>query len=161
MSDTSKITPCLWFDGSAEEAVTFYASLFAGSTIDKVQRSPTDYPGGKAGDVIVMHFTLAGRGYMALNGGPTEKFTNAISMSIDCRDQTEVDFFWEKLTADGGQPIMCGWLKDRYGLSWQVVPRRLPELLADPDRAKAKRVMEAMMGMVKLDVAALEAAARG
>jgi predicted 3-demethylubiquinone-9 3-methyltransferase (glyoxalase superfamily) len=159
MSSKQKITPCLWFDSNAEEAVNFYTSVFAGSSIDQVQRSTVDYPGGKAGSVLIIKFTMAGQGYLALNGGPHEKFNNAISLSVDCADQAEVDRFWSALTADGGRPVQCGWLQDKFGLSWQVVPRRLPELLSDPDTATAKRVMEAMMQMVKIDVAKLEAAA--
>jgi predicted 3-demethylubiquinone-9 3-methyltransferase (glyoxalase superfamily) len=159
MTAMQKITPCLWFDGNAEEAVRFYTSVFAHSSVDQVQRSTIDYPGGKAGAVLIIKFTLAGQGYLALNGGPSEKFNNAISLTVDCEDQAEVDRYWDALTAGGGNPVQCGWLKDRYGLSWQIVPRRLPELLSDPDTAKAKRVMEAMIQMVKIDVAAIEAAA--
>jgi predicted 3-demethylubiquinone-9 3-methyltransferase (glyoxalase superfamily) len=154
-----KITPCLWFDGNAEEAVRFYTSVFKGSSIDSVLRSSVDYPGGKEGSVLLISFTLAGQGYQALNGGPFDKFNNAISLSADCEDQAEVDRLWEALTADGGEPVQCGWLKDKYGLSWQIVPRRLTELMSSPDAAKAKRVMQAMMQMVKLDVAVLERAA--
>lgn len=109
--------------------------------------------------MLIIAFTLAGQSYLALNGGPYEKFNSAISLSVDCEDQAEVDRLWAALTADGGQPVQCSWLKDKYGLSWQIVPRRLPELLSDPDTAKARRVMEAMMQMVKIDVAKLEAAA--
>lgn len=161
MATQQKITPCLWFDGNAEDAVHFYTSVFANASIDNVQRSTIDYPGGKVGAVLLIKFTLAGMAYLALNGGPSEKFNNAISLSVDCEDQAEVDSFWTALTADGGKPVACGWLKDKYGLSWQIVPRRLPELLSDPDPAKAKRVMEAMVQMVKIDVAKLEAAAAG
>lgn len=157
----SKITPCLWYDGNAEEAANFYVTLLPDSRIDKVQRAPADYPAGSAGDVLVVHFTLAGQSFMGLNGGPEFHFTEAVSFSIDCEDQAEVDRLWDALTADGGQPIQCSWLKDKYGLSWQIVPRRLPELLADPDPARARRAMEAMMTMVKIDVAALERAADG
>jgi predicted 3-demethylubiquinone-9 3-methyltransferase (glyoxalase superfamily) len=156
-----KTRPCLWFDGEAEAAANFYVALLPDSRIDKVQRAPTDYPSGGEGAVLVVEFTLAGRSYMAMNGGPGHPFTQAISLSIDCADQTEVDRLWEALTADGGQPVACGWLKDRWGLSWQVVPSALPRLLADPDPARAARVFQAMMGMVKLDVAELERAAAG
>jgi predicted 3-demethylubiquinone-9 3-methyltransferase (glyoxalase superfamily) len=161
MSQTSrqKITPCLWFDGNAEEAVQFYTSVFADSSVDQVQRSTIDYPGGKVGAVLIIAFTLAGQSYLALNGGPSEKFSNAISLSADCEDQPEVDRLWTALTADGGKPVQCGWLKDKFGLSWQIVPRRLPELLSDPDTAKARRVMQAMIQMVKIDIAQIEAAA--
>ena len=156
-----KITPCLWFDGNGEAAVTFYTSVFAGSSIDDVHRSTVDTPSGKAGAVLLIKFTLAGQQYLALNGGPYDKFNDAISLSVDCEDQAEVDRLWATLTADGGRPVQCGWLKDKFGLSWQIVPRRLPELLSDPDTAKARRVMQAMLQMVKIDVAQLEAAAVG
>jgi predicted 3-demethylubiquinone-9 3-methyltransferase (glyoxalase superfamily) len=156
-----KITPCLWFDGNAEEAVRFYTSVFADSSVDQVQRSTVDYPGGTVGSVLIIAFTLADQRYLALNGGPSEKFNNAISLSVDCEDQAEVDRLWTALTADGGKPVQCSWLKDKYGLSWQIVPRRLPELLSDPDTAKARRAMEAMMQMVKIDIAKIEAAAAG
>jgi predicted 3-demethylubiquinone-9 3-methyltransferase (glyoxalase superfamily) len=159
MTSNQKITPCLWFDGNAEEAAMFYTSVFANSSIDEIRRSTVDYPGGKEGSVLIIRFTLAGTGYLALNGGPYEKFNNAISLSVDCEDQAEVDRLWTALTANGGTPIQCGWLKDKYGLSWQIVPRRLPQLLSDADAAKAKRVMQAMMQMIKIDVAQLEAAA--
>jgi predicted 3-demethylubiquinone-9 3-methyltransferase (glyoxalase superfamily) len=161
MTPKQKITTCLWFDGKAEEAARFYTSVFAHSSIDEIQRSTVDYPGGKEGSVLLVTFTLAGQSYLALNGGPFDTFNNAISLSVDCADQAEVDRMWIALTADGGTPIQCGWLKDKYGLSWQIVPRRLTELLSDRDTTKARRVMQAMMQMVKIDVAALEAAARG
>jgi len=156
-----KITPHLWFDGNAEEAAEFYVSLFPDSRIDAVHRSAGDNPSTKKGDVLVVQFTLAGRPYAGINGGPQFSFTEAVSLQIDCADQAEVDRYWNALTADGGAESMCGWCKDRFGLSWQVVPRRLMELLASPDRAAAERTMQAMLPMKKLDVAALEAAARG
>jgi predicted 3-demethylubiquinone-9 3-methyltransferase (glyoxalase superfamily) len=156
-----KITPCLWFDGNAEEAVRFYMSVFPDSSIQEINRSKVDYPGGKLGSVLMITFTLAGQSYLALNGGSFHKFNEAISLSVDCKDQAEVDRLWAALTADGGNTVQCGWLEDKYGLSWQIVPSRLPELLSDPDTAKAKRVMESMMQMVKIDVAELEAAAAG
>lgn len=157
---SQKITPCLWFAGNAEEAVRFYTSVFPNSSIEQETRSPSDYPGGKAGDVLLYTFKLAGQTYLALNGGRHDSFNDAISLSVDCADQGEVDRYWELLTANGGKPVACGWLKDKYGLSWQIVPRRLPELLTSSDPATAKRVMAAMMEMVKIDVAALEAAAK-
>ena len=156
-----RITPCLWFESNAEEAVRFYTSVFPDSSIQLIQRSNTDYPGGKQGAVLLVTFTLAGLSYQALNGGPHHAFNDAITLSVDCEDQAEVDRLWSALTADGGSPVQCGWLKDKYGLSWQIVPRRLPELLSDPDTAKGKRAMEATMKMVKIDVAKLEAAAAG
>lgn len=155
-----KINTFLWFDGNAEEAAKFYTGIFPDSSIDETTRTTMDYPGGKEGDVITVTFTLSGRSFIAMNGGPDHPFTDAISFSIDCADQAEVDRYWDALTEDG-EEVMCGWLKDRYGLSWQVTPRILPELLADPDRAKAKRVMEAITQMVKIDVAKIEAAAKG
>lgn len=159
MTARQKITPCLWFECNAEEAVRFYTSVFPDSSVENVHRAKADTPGNKEGEVLFIEFTLAGQRYQAINGGPHEKFNDAISLSVDCADQAEVDRYWEALTADGGRPVQCGWLKDKYGLSWQIVPLRLTELLSDPDSAKAKRVMQAMMKMVKLDVAALEAAA--
>jgi len=157
----SKITPCLWFDGNAEEAANFYVTLLPDSRIDTVMRSPADNPSTPEGAVLTVEFTLAGQSFMGLNGGPQFHFTEAVSFSIDCEDQAEVDRLWDALTADGGQPVQCGWLKDRYGLSWQIVPKALPRMLNGPDRDGAKRAMQAMMGMVKLDVAELERAYRG
>lgn len=154
-----KITPCLWFEGNALDAVHFYTSVFPGSEITKVHHARSDTPGNKEGQVLMVVFTLAGQSYQALNGGPHDKFNDAISMSVSCDDQAEVDRLWAGLTADGGRPVQCGWLKDKYGLSWQIVPKRLGELISDPDPARGKRVMQAMMEMIKLDIAALEAAA--
>ena len=159
MTSRQTITPCLWFKDQALEAAEFYTSVFPDSSIVTVQRAPADTPGPKAGSVLVVQFKLAGQDYQALNGGPHDKFNDALSLSVSCKDQTEVDRYWSALTGGGGKPVQCGWLKDKYGLSWQIVPKRLPELLADPDPEKAKRAMEAMMKMVKIDVAALEAAA--
>jgi predicted 3-demethylubiquinone-9 3-methyltransferase (glyoxalase superfamily) len=156
----SKIAPCLWFDGEAEEAAGFYVSLLPGSRIDRVQRNVTDGPAGKAGSVLVVEFTLAGRRFMALNGGTRFAYTHAVSFHVGCADQAEVDRLWAALS-DGGSVERCGWLKDRYGVSWQIVPTVLGELLGDPDPAKAERVMRAMLGMVKLDIAGLEAARNG
>lgn len=157
----SKITPCLWFDGEAEEAANFYATLLPDSRVERVNRSPADYPSGKAGDVLTVDFTLAGQSFMGLNGGPEFKFNEAVSFIIECDDQAEVDRLWDALTADGGQPVACGWVKDRFGLSWQITPKRLLELMTDPDPGRAKRAMEAMMDMVKIDIAALERAVDG
>lgn len=155
------VTPCLWFDREAEEAARFYTSLLPDSRIDEIQRSPADWPAGKAGDVVMVTFTVGGRRFLALNGGGGQPANFAVSLSVECRDQAEVDRLWDGLLAGGGQPIQCGWLRDRYGFAWQVVPEMLPRLISDPDRAKARRVMEAMFDMVKLDVAALEKAAAG
>jgi predicted 3-demethylubiquinone-9 3-methyltransferase (glyoxalase superfamily) len=155
-----KITPCLWFDGQAAEATAFYTSLFPNSRVNKVHRSPADTPSGHKGSVLTVDFELDGRSYIALNGGPEFTFNEAISLSIDCEDQAEVDRYWDALLANGGEPSVCGWLKDRFGLSWQVVPRRMTEMFASSDRAAAERAMEAMLKMVKIDVAELERAYR-
>jgi predicted 3-demethylubiquinone-9 3-methyltransferase (glyoxalase superfamily) len=156
-----KISPCLWFDGKAEEAARFYTSLFPDSRIDSIDRSPAESPSGPADMVITVNFTLDGRSFIGLNGGPDFSFNEAISLSIDCADQAEVDRYWAALTADGGEESVCGWLKDKYGVSWQVVPRRLIELTTGPDREAAARAFQAMLKMVKIDVAELERAARG
>jgi predicted 3-demethylubiquinone-9 3-methyltransferase (glyoxalase superfamily) len=156
----SKIAPCLWFEREAEEAAKFYVSLFPDSRIDHVQKNIVDTPAGKADSVLVVDFTLAGQRFMALNGGMRFEYTHAISLAVDCTDQAEVDRFWDGL-ADGGAIEQCGWLKDRYGVSWQIVPTVLAKLLGDPDPVKAARVMQAMMQMVKLDIAGLQAAYQG
>ncbi len=156
----SKISPCLWFDGEAEEAANFYVSLLPDSRIEKVQRNPVDTRSGKAGTVLVVDFTLAGQRFMALNGGTRFEYTHAVSFKIDCADQAEVDRLWDTLS-DGGQVEQCGWLKDRYGVSWQIVPAALVQYLGGPDRAGAQRAMEAMLGMVKLDIAGLKRAYEG
>ncbi len=161
MTTAQKITPCLWFKDQALEAAQFYTTLLPNSAIRTVQRAGGDYPGGKAGAVLMVAFTLAGQHYQALNGGLHDTFNDAISLSVSCDDQAEVDRLWSALTADGGKPVQCGWLKDKYGVSWQIVPKRLIELMSDPDAARSKRVMQAMMKMVKLDIAQLAAAAAG
>src|SRR5665213_20204 len=157
----SKITPCLWFDGEAEEAATFYVSLLPDSRIEKVQRNPVDGPGGKAGTALVVEFTLAGQRFMALNGGTRFEYTPAVSFKIDCADQAEVDHLWDALCSNGGQASRCGWLKDRHGVSWQIVPKALVQYLGGSDRAGAQRAMKAMMQMTKLDVAGLKEAYEG
>jgi predicted 3-demethylubiquinone-9 3-methyltransferase (glyoxalase superfamily) len=156
----SKITPCLWFDGDAEEAARFYVSLLPDSRIDHIQTNVADSPSGKAGSVLVVEFTLAGQRYVALNGGMKVDYTNAVSFMINCADQDEVDRLWEALSA-GGEEVQCGWLKDRWGLPWQIVPSVMLKMLSDPDRAKAARAMQAMMQMVKLDIAELQRAYDG
>jgi len=156
----SKIAPCLWFDGEAEEAANFYVSMLPNSRIDSVQRNVSDGPAGKTGTVLAVAFTLAGQRFLALNGGTRFEYTPAISFMVDCADQAEVDRLWDALS-DGGAPNRCGWLKDRYGVSWQIVPTVLPKLLGDRDTAKAQRVMQAMLRMYKLDIADLEAAYAG
>jgi predicted 3-demethylubiquinone-9 3-methyltransferase (glyoxalase superfamily) len=155
-----KVTPFLSFDGQAEEAARFYVSLLPDSQIDQVTRSPIDTPGGIAGTVLLVEFTLAGTQYIALNT-PGFSFTEAVSFSIACADQTETDRLWAALTADGGSEIACGWLKDRWGVFWQVTPTRLMELIKDPDRERARRAMEAMIKMVKIDIATVERAVEG
>lgn len=152
-----RTTPCLWFDGQAEQAAQFYVSIFPNSTIVDVARY-TDAGPGTAGSVMTVLFELDGQRFVGLNGGPAFRFNEAVSFQIDCADQDEVDYYWTRL-ADGGEEGPCGWLKDRFGLSWQVVPAALPALLGDPDPARARRAMAAMMDMGKLDVTALRAAA--
>ncbi|WP_327115603.1 VOC family protein [Streptomyces sp. NBC_01341] len=148
-----KIRPCLWFDDQAEEAAAFYVSVFGGdSRIENVTRWPEGTE--SAGSVLTVDFVLAGQEYLGLNGGPQFTFDEAVSLSVDCADQEEVDRLWAKFT-EAGEESRCGWLKDKYGLSWQIVPRELPELLSGPDRARAQRAMKAMMGMRKLDIQAL------
>lgn len=159
--EMQKITNCLWFQGEAEEAARYYVSLFPDSRIDKVHFALSDTPGVEKGGVLFVEFTLAGQRFQSLSGNSSDPFNNSISLSVSCADQAEVDRYWESLTADGGEPIACGWLKDRYGVSWQIVPSRLMELISDADPARASRAMKAMMEMVKIDIAALEAAADG
>jgi len=156
-----KITPCLWFDGNAEEAARFYTSLFPNSDIERVDTAAADTPSGPEGSVLTVAFNLDGRPFIGLNGGSDFRFNEAVSFSIDCADQAEVDRYWDALLADGGEPSVCGWLKDRFGLSWQVIPRQLPEMLKSGDQAAARRAMEAMLKMVKIDVAELERAYSG
>lgn len=154
-----RITPNLWFDTEAEEAAGFYASVFKQSRILNVTHYTEAAP-SKAGTVLTVEFELNGQRFVGLNGGPQFKFNEAISLAIDCDDQAELDYYWERLT-DGGEERPCGWLKDRYGVSWQVVPTGIEELFADPDRERARRAMEAMFGMKKLDIEALRRAADG
>jgi predicted 3-demethylubiquinone-9 3-methyltransferase (glyoxalase superfamily) len=152
-----ELSTCLWFDTEGEAAAQFYTSVFPNSRIVEVTRYGAANP-GREGTVMTVSFELDGRPFLALNGGPQYTFTEAVSLMVMCESQEEVDAFWGKLT-DGGEPGPCGWLKDRYGLSWQIVPTRLPELLSDPDADRAQRVMAAMMQMGKLDIAVLEQAA--
>jgi predicted 3-demethylubiquinone-9 3-methyltransferase (glyoxalase superfamily) len=154
-----KISPFLWFDHQAEEAANFYVSIFPNSKITHIARYGAAGPGPK-GTVMTVSFSLDGQEVVALNGGPMYKFSEAFSLSIDCKTQEEVDRYWDKLGA-GGEPGPCGWLKDRYGLSWQVVPSVLPQMLCDPDPAKADRVMKVMMTMKKLEIAPLKKAYEG
>ena len=158
----NKVYTCLWFDhGQAEEAAQFYTSLVPGSSVDNVSRSPADTPSGPEGAVLTVDFTLAGVPYQALSGGPDFKFNEAASIAVRCEDQAETDKLWDALIANGGGPSVCGWLKDRFGLSWQIIPRRLQQLLGDPDPDRARRAMEAMLKMTKIEIAELESAANG
>jgi predicted 3-demethylubiquinone-9 3-methyltransferase (glyoxalase superfamily) len=158
MPTLSKISPCLWFNGEAEAAAKHYKTIFPNSRILSVDRSPADTPSGPAGMVLTVNFSIAGQTFIGLNGGPDFTFSEAISFSIDCADQAEVDRYWDALIAGGGEPSVCGWLKDRFGVSWQVIPRRLNEMLESPDREAAGRAMEAMLKMVKIEVSELEEA---
>ena len=155
-----KIKPFLWFDDQAEEAMNFYTSVFKDSRVIGVSRYGEAGP-GKQGSVMIATFEIEGQRFTALNGGPRFKFTEAISFEIDCETQEEVDYLWESLTSGGGEESMCGWLRDKYGLSWQVVPRILGELMGDEDREKAKRVTEAMLSMRKIEIAELQRAYEG
>lgn len=154
-----KITPCLWFDTQGEEAATYYTSIFPDSRINQVARYGKAGPGPE-GSVITVSFQLDGQGFVALNGGPQFTFTEAISFQVSCGTQDEVDGYWSRLS-EGGQEGACGWLKDRYGVSWQIIPTRLGELLGDPDPDRSERAMRAMLQMKKIDIAALEQAAAG
>lgn len=156
----SKIAPCLWFDGKAEEAAQFYVSLLPDSQIDNIMRYRADTPGGSTGSVMAVNFTLAGQQFIALNGGPHFQFTPAISFFVNCAGQSEVDRLWGRLS-EGGSTERCGWLRDRYGVSWQIVPTVLGEMLSDADPERARRVLQAMLQMIKLDIDALEKAYDG
>jgi predicted 3-demethylubiquinone-9 3-methyltransferase (glyoxalase superfamily) len=156
----SNITPCLWFDGKAEEAANFYVSLFSDSHVDAVHRAPSDYPSGKAGDVLMVEFTLMGRPFTGLNGGPAFQFNEAISFQIPVETQAEVERLSDALSAIP-EAEQCGWVKDRFGVSWQIVPRQLIRLIGDPDPARARRAFAAIMEMKRIDIAALERAADG
>lgn len=157
-----KITPFLWFDDQAEEAAKFYTSVFKNSKLGAVSRYEDDESsqrtGRPKGSVMIAEFQIEGQNFIALNGGPMFKFNESVSFVIDCTNQEEVDYYWNKLTADGGQESMCGWLKDKFGLSWQVVPRIVTEMLQDKNREKAERVMQAIFTMKKIDIEALRRA---
>ena len=157
----SKNTICLWYERDALEAANFYAQTFPDSAVGAVHRAPGDYPNGKQGDVLTVDFTVAGIPCMGLNGGPMFKQSEAFSFQIATEDQAETDRLWDAIVNNGGQESACGWCKDKWGLSWQITPRTLIEAIADPDRAAAKRVFEAMMNMGKIDIVAIEAARRG
>ena len=155
------ITPCLWFDGNAEEAAKFYTSIFPNSRIDKIVPAAADTPSNRKGEVITVEFTLDGTKFVGLNGGPEFRFNESISFMIECKDQEEVDYYWDALVRGGGEHSVCGWLKDRFGVSWQVIPRRLLEMTESDDRPAAERAMKAMLEMTKIDIAKLEEAYRG
>lgn len=158
---TQKITPFLWYSKEAEEAAAFYASIFPDSRVTRVTAMPSESPSGPPGSVKVVEFLLFGQPFVAMSAGPLDPFNHAVSFVVSCDDQAELDRYWNALLANGGTPEQCGWLKDRFGLSWQIVPRSLGEMMADTDKARAKRASDAMMKMVKLDIAALEAAYHG
>ena len=156
MAKVSKIKPFLWFEHQAEEAAKFYTSVFKSSNVGKVARYPEGSP-GPAGSVMTVEFQIEGQEFIALNGGKQDfRFNDAISFSVECENQKEIDYYWEKLLAGGGKPVQCGWLKDKYGLSWQVVPAGMDEIFAGKDKARAQRAMQAMLKMVKLDMKELE-----
>jgi 2-polyprenyl-6-hydroxyphenyl methylase/3-demethylubiquinone-9 3-methyltransferase len=157
----AKNTVCLWYDGDAEEAARFYASIFPDSSVDAVHHAPADYPSGKEGDVLTVEFTVMGIPCLGLNGGPAFKHSEAFSFQVATINQAETDRYWNAIVGNGGQESECGWCKDKWGLSWQITPTVLTDAFSDPDRAAAKRVFEAMMQMQKIDVAAIEAARRG
>ena len=157
----SKNTICLWYDGTALDAAKFYAETFPDSTVGTVYRAPADYPAGKQGDVLTVEFTVMGIPCLGLNGGPEFKLNESFSFQIATENQAETDRLWNAIVDNGGQESECGWCKDKWGLSWQITPRALMAAIADPDPAVAKRAFEAMMGMRKIDIAAIEAARRG
>jgi predicted 3-demethylubiquinone-9 3-methyltransferase (glyoxalase superfamily) len=153
-----KIAACVWYDGTAEDAATFYAATFPDSRVDAVHRSPADYPAGKAGDVLTVEFTVCGMAFLGLNGGPGLPHSEAVSFQVYTDNQAETDRLWNAIVDNGGAESQCGWCKDKWGLSWQITPRALTAAISNPDPAAAKRAMEAMMTMRKIDIAAIEAA---
>ena len=157
----TRIAPCLWFDGQAEEAANFYAGIFPDSHVDKVHRSPSDNPSGKAGDTLMVEFTVLGMPFLGLNGGPQFTFDEAVSFQVYTQDQAETDRYWNAVIADGGAESACGWCKDKFGLSWQITPQKLLDAVTSPDREAAKRAMDAMMQMKKIDIATIERAFAG
>ncbi|NUL83218.1 MAG: VOC family protein [Armatimonadetes bacterium] len=157
----AKNTVCLWYDGDAEEAARFYAETFPESSVDEITRAPSDYPSGKKGDVLVVWFTVMGIPCMGLNGGPTFKHNEAFSFQVATKDQEETDRYWNAIVGNGGEESVCGWCKDKWGVSWQITPVALTEAWSGSDPTAAQRVFEAMMTMTKIDVAAIEAARRG
>lgn len=164
MKSAGNVTPCLWFDTQAEEAANFYCSVFKNARIGKISRFPNagqEIHGKPAGSVMTVEFEIDGQPFVALNGGPQFKFDEAVSFQVYCETQADIDYYWTKLTADGGAEGPCGWLKDKFGLSWQVVPRAIPKMMTDPDREKSARVMNAFLKMKKLDMATIERAYAG
>ncbi len=161
MATPAKNTICLWYDGDAEEAARFYASVFPDSFVRAVHRAPADYPAGKQGDVLTVEFTVLGTPCLGLNGGPEFKHSEAFSFQVATVDQAETDRYWNAIVGNGGQESACGWCKDKWGLSWQITPIALTEAYTDPDPAVAQRAFNAMMQMGKIDIAAIEAARRG
>lgn len=161
MTKIAKNTICLWYDGTAEEAAQFYAATFPDSSVDEVWRAPSDFPGGRAGDVLTVRFTVLGIPCLGLNGGPAFKHSEAFSFQVATDTQEETDRYWNAIVGNGGQESECGWCKDKWGLSWQITPVALSEAIADPDPAAAKRAFDAMMTMKKINVAVIVAARRG
>jgi predicted 3-demethylubiquinone-9 3-methyltransferase (glyoxalase superfamily) len=161
MKRTPETRICLWYDHNAEEAAQFYVRTFPNSKLGSIHTAPTDYPNGKAGDVLMVEFTVLGFSCIGLNGGPIFKHSEAFSFSVSTVDQTETDFYWNAIVSNGGAESQCGWCKDKWGLSWQITPTTLTEGMADPDPAVRSRVFSAMMGMKKIDVAAINAARAG
>ncbi|MFA6123744.1 MAG: VOC family protein [Sphingomonas sp.] len=157
----TKIVPCIWYDGTAEDAATFYAATFPDSRVDAVHCAPGDYPAGHKGDVLTVEFTVCGMAFLGLNGGPGYPHSNAVSFMVYTDTQEETDRYWDAIVGNGGSENACGWCQDRWGLSWQITPRTLMAALSNPDPAAAKRGFEAMMTMRKIDIAAIEAAIQG
>lgn len=160
-SAVQKIVPHLWYAKEAAEAARFYATLFPDSRVDRITSLPADTPSGPAGSVEVVEFTLFGQKFMAIGAGPHDSFNDAISFLVNCSSQAEIDRYWNALLENGGKPQACGWITDRYGVRWQIVPAALGEMMSDPDKARSKRVVEAFLGQVKIDFSKLEAAFRG
>jgi predicted 3-demethylubiquinone-9 3-methyltransferase (glyoxalase superfamily) len=157
----TEMVTCLWYDGQAEEAANFYASIFPDSAVSSVNRAPSDFPSGKEGSVLTVEFTVVGQKFLGLNGGPAFKFDQAVSLQVLTDDQAETDRYWNAIVGNGGAENACGWCQDRYGLFWQITPRVLMEMTTGADAAAAKRAFEAMMTMCKIDIAALERAYKG
>ena len=161
MTNKTRIATCLWFNKNAEEAANYYAATFPDSRVTAVHKSPSDYPSGKAGDVLTVEFTVLGQPFVGLNGGPVFTFTEAVSFQVFTDTQEETDRLWNAIVSNGGQESMCSWCKDKFGLSWQIIPERMGELLSDPDPERRQRAMQAMLQMQKIDIATLQRAADG